>query len=178
MIDLLPGEKVIVGIRKHWLIFVVEIAGLIIAGLVPLILAPWSDVVLKPLFPAWSAAQLANLTTFFMAGWLLLLFFIFFVLLTTYYLDILIVTSERLIDVEQLSLFSRNVAVAPLANIEDVKVEVLGIFATLLRFGNIQIQTAAETKEILMKGIRHPEYARNVILQAYHEAIQREGHRR
>jgi hypothetical protein len=60
-----------------------------------------------------------------------------------------------------------------LHNVEDVKVEVLGILATIFKFGNLHIQTAAETKEFVVRGVRHPEYARTIIMGAYQEAIKR-----
>jgi hypothetical protein len=175
LFQLLPGERIIVGLRKHWFIFAMETAGLFVAGAIPLILSPWADVVLSPLFPTFSSSQMANVILFFLAGWLLLLLFVFFVLLTTYYLDIIVITNERIIDIEQISLFSRDIAVTSLHNVEDVKVEVLGIFATFFDFGNLSIQTAAETREFLVKGVRHPEYARNIIMQAYEEAIRRKN---
>lgn len=173
LFQLLPGEKIIVGLRKHWFIFFIETFGLFIAGVIPVALSPWARVVLEPSFPAFSASQINSVTIFALAAWLLLLLFVFFVLLTTYYLDIIVVTNERIIDIEQLSLFSRDIAVTSLHNVEDVKVEVLGILATIFKFGNLHIQTAAETKEFVVRGVRHPEYARTMIMGAYQEAIKR-----
>ena len=168
-IELLPGEEIIVGIRKHWFVFFIEIFGLLIAALVPMILAGTAEA----LFPEFvsSIADFNTLAIFCVAAWLILLTIIFFVIFTTYYLDILIVTNQRLIDVDQRTLFARDVATAPLRNVEDVKIESIGIFATLFHFGNLYIQTAAEQREIMIYGIRRPERAKDIIMAAYQKAI-------
>ncbi len=169
MFDLLPGEKVIVGIRKHWLVFFLETIGLFIAAAVPVILLPFYSDFFSETVTSLGVDRFQNLAVFLVAGWFLLMLVTFFVMLTGYYLDILIVTNERLIDVDQLMLFSRDITTAPLEKIEDVKVQTLGILATIFKFGNINIQTAAEEREMLIKGLRYPEYARDVIMKAYEE---------
>lgn len=173
LIELLEGERVIVGIRKHWLVFVLEMFGLMIAALIPFILSPFVGDVLPELSATLGQSQLDNAIIFTEALWLLIIGMILFVALTSYYLDILIVTNMRIIDIDQIGLFARDVATAPLHNVEDVKIQALGVFATLFRFGNLQIQTAAETKEIVIRGIRHPERAKDLIMRAYQEAIAR-----
>lgn len=173
LIELLPNEKIIVGIRKHWLVFFVEMFGLMLAAVVPLVLAPFVDNVLGPEVVAsvGGAVRLENVLVFLIGAWLLIVAMVLFVSLTSYYLDILIITNQRLIDIDQIWLFARDVATAPLQNIEDVKVEALGIFATLFKFGTLHIQTAAETKEVVIRGIRHPERAKDAVMRAYHEAL-------
>jgi len=173
IVDLLPGEKIIIGIRKHWFVFFIETSGLLLAGVVPFILAFFSEELFGEVVTVIGSAQFENILVFLASAWLILLTMIFFVIFTNYYLDMLIVTNQRLIDIEQISLFARDVATAPLHNLEDIKIESLGLFATFLKFGTLQIQTAAETKEIVIKGIRHPERAKDIIMQAYQEAIAR-----
>lgn len=173
MIQLLEGEKVIVGIRKHWFVFFIEAIGLFIAALVPFALLPFAERFFPEAVAAVGVTQFENAIVFFAAAWLILLTMVFFVIFTNYYLDMLIVTNQRLIDIDQIALFSRDVATMPLHNLEDVKVEELGIFATLFKFGNLHIQTAAETKEVVIRGIRHPERAKDWVMNAYQQAIAR-----
>ncbi len=170
MIHFLPGEKVIVGMRKHWFIFLMQTSGLIIAAVVPLILLPFYKSIFGSTAAAIGGDQFQSLTIFLVAAWMLLMLIAFFVMLTGHYLDILVITNERLIDVDQVSLFARDIASSPLEKIEDVKIEVLGIFATFFKFGNIHIQTAGEMREMVIYGIRYPEYARDTIMKAYEEA--------
>jgi membrane protein YdbS with pleckstrin-like domain len=115
------------------------------------------------------SGRFQSLVSFFVGGWVLLMVIVFFVMLTIYYLNILIITNERVIEVTQTGLFARDIAVCPLEKIEDVKVEVLGILPTFFKFGNLYIQTAAESREMLVHGIRYPEYARDAIMKVYEE---------
>ena len=172
MLELHPEEKIIVGIRKHWFVFFLEASGLMVAAVVPFILTMFADTMFEGVVTAIGTATFENLLLFTLAAWLIILTVAFFVIFTTYYLDMLVVTNQRLIDVDQISLFARDIATAPLHNVEDVKIESLGIFATLFKFGNLHIQTAAESKEIIIRGIRHPERARDIVLRAYHEATK------
>jgi hypothetical protein len=164
---LLPGENVVVGIRKHWLIFLMQTSGLILGAIIPLLLLPFYRSFFSAI--ATPGENFQSLVLFFVGFWLLLMTVAFFVVLTGYYLDILVITNQRVIDVDQVGLFARDVATAPLEKIEDVKIEVLGVFATFFKFGNIHIQTASEEREIVIKGIRYPEYARDVIMKAYEQ---------
>ncbi len=175
MIALLPGEKIIIGIRKHWLMFAIQTSGLVIAGIVPIVFLPFVKGLLGTALTAIGEARFENLMVFIIAAWLLVIAMILFVMLTNYYLDMLVVTNHRLIDIDQISLFARDIATAPLAKIEDVKIEVFGILATVFKFGNLHIQTAAETKEIIIRGIRYPERAKDYVMRAYQAAITAQG---
>jgi len=112
------------------------------------------------------------MVVFFGSAWMLVLWMIFWVVFTNYYLDLLIITNLRLIDVEQLALFSRDVTSAPLANLEDVKIEVKGILATLIGYGNLHIQTAAAEKEVVMRGVKNPTEVKEMIMRLHHEAVR------
>ena len=61
--------------------------------------------------------------------WMLL-----FINLTNYYLDVWYVTSDKLVDVEQKTLFHRDEAVLRLENIQDVAILSKGIIQTLAWF--------------------------------------------
>jgi Bacterial PH domain len=61
-----------------------------------------------------------------------------------YYLSVQIVTSERIIDVDQQGLFRREVNELPIDNIQDVTHSQNGFFSTIFNFGNVVVQTASE----------------------------------
>jgi len=170
MIDLHPDEKIILTSRKHWFVFFEEITTFSIALLIPLLLAPLYNPIIENAQGLWEGTQAVAALVFFASAWILLAFMMFFVFFTNYYLDILIITNKRVIDVEQISLFSREVVTAALPKIEDVKIEVKGFIATYLKFGDIYIQTAAASREILVKGINHPERVRQMLVEAYYKA--------
>ena len=105
--------------------------------------------------------------------WLLFIWIIFFIIWTNYYLDILIITNKRIIDVNQKRLFNREISVSQLKHIEDVTTETVGIIATLLNFGNMQIQTAGEKREFIVKNIPNPSNVRRQIMKAHEAATEK-----
>lgn len=81
-----------------------------------------------------------------------------------FYLDMWVITSERLIDVEQKGLFSREIAEIPLRHVQDVTLEVNGIIETFLKFGTIRIQTAGE-REFIIQDVPNLYEAKDLILK-------------
>lgn len=57
--------------------------------------------------------------------------------------DVFIITDERLIDITQITLFQRSVASTPLNQIQDTTSHVNGVLATILNYGDVEVQTAA-----------------------------------
>lgn len=172
MIEFQPNETVIISARKHWLIFMLESAGLILSTLLPIAGA----IIIRISSPDFVQYTLGvqvfyQIVIFITAAWWLAMFMAFAAMFTNYYLDILIVTNQRVIDVEQLGLFARDVTSAPLQNIEDIKVEVVGILPSLLDFGNLHIQTAAAMREIVIYGIHHPNKIRDAVITAHTKSV-------
>lgn len=168
MINLHEGERIIAKVRKHWLVFFIESFGLFLAALVPLVLLALPTRIVAEAFPALNSAHIGALTVFIAAGWELIILAVFMVVLTTYYLDIVMVTNKRIMDVDQVGLFARDVVGIPIEQVQDVKIETFGILAEIFKFGNLHLQTAAETKEVVVRGVRHPERTRDIIMDAYH----------
>jgi len=144
-------------VRKHWFIHFVDSLSIIIIGVIPFIavtfIAPFITV--HPALPA-----------FFTAVWMLTVWMMLFTVWTNYYLDIWIVTDKRIINIDQIHLFKRDVSTLRIERVQDIKVEKHGFFATILDFGNLQVQTAGpEASFYLIKGIPNPAYVRNAILE-------------
>lgn len=171
MIDLHPEEKVILSIRRHWLVFIGEILPLAIATLLILVPVFFSSQVYEYASQYLEKSQITSILTFLSAAWLLVIWIIFFLVFTDYYLDILIVTNQRVIDIEQKGMFSRDIATAPLGSIQDVKIEILGIVATMFNFGNLHLQTAGGDKEIVIRGIKNPEYVKKLIMSTHQSEV-------
>ncbi len=75
----------------------------------------------------------------------------------------LLITDKRLLDIDQINLFARDISEMRLENIQDMRVEVLGFLATTMDFGNIYIQTAGATDEFAIKNIPHPNKIKDAI---------------
>ncbi len=90
-----------------------------------------------------------------------LFFYSYFV---TFYLDMWVITNDRLVDVRQVSLFSRTIAEVDLYQIQDVTSEVKGIFASIFNYGNIYLQTAGPVPRFILFNVPDPHRLRQIIL--------------
>ena len=157
MIALQEGEQKILVVRKRWVAMFSNAVVMAILAVIPISALIYGNQILGP----WLQDNGVNITekdiVFFAAGWVLFVWIMFVVMWTNYYLDIIVLTNKRILDSEQFILFARDEVTIPLNRIEDVKIEVKGIVPTLLKYGNIQIQTAGAKRETVMNGIKDPE---------------------
>ena len=101
-------------------------------------------------------AYYGNIITIFLGFFQLVTLLVFFVSLFDFYYDIIIVTNQRVVDIDQEQLFSRPIAELSLFDVEDVKSNVTGIFQTVLNYGDIEIQTAGTNANFITKNLRNP----------------------
>src|SRR4051812_6721525 len=103
------GERIILEIRKHWLVFISEAFIIFISALAPAIMLVF--VVRAGLIhiPEVSA-RFSNLFFFVYSLWLLVLWMVLFLFWTDYYLDVWLVTDRRIIAIDQKGLFNRQVS--------------------------------------------------------------------
>lgn len=76
---------------------------------------------------------------------------------TDYFLDVWIVTTERIINIEQRGLFNRTVSELRLNQIQDVTSETRGFLETFLTYGDVHIQTAGQRPQFHFKNIDNPD---------------------
>lgn len=89
--------------------------------------------------------------------------YIFFVWLD-YYFDVWVITNERIINIEQKSLFTRVISEVTLTRVQDVTAKIDGFFPTLLDFGDIMVQTAGEEKHFHFRNVPRPEEHKEAIM--------------
>ncbi|MFA6814333.1 MAG: hypothetical protein GX943_02545 [Candidatus Pacebacteria bacterium] len=73
-----------------------------------------------------------------------------------WFFNVYIITDERIIDVDFLSMIYKNISTAKTENIEDVTKNTSGIMASLFDYGTIYIQTAAAKNEFEFEHVPHP----------------------
>lgn len=118
----------------------------------------------------------------FSANTILLL--IFSITFHNYYLSIQIVTSERIIDVDQRGLFNREVNTMSISNIEDVNYKKNGFWGTLLNFGNVVVQTAGSSGEsadgkvsgFVFENVPNPAYISTQIMALFQKEQENNLH--
>lgn len=135
MIKLREGEKIIAAVHRHWIVIACKMTAIIFLLLPILIIL---------IFISYVPPQFAGLVLYMIVIYCLAVLFLAFRFWVDYYLDMWILTTNRLIDIEQIGLFQRSVAEIPLFRIQDVSISVNGFIATFLKFGTIKIQTAGE----------------------------------
>ena len=86
-----------------------------------------------------------------------------------FYLDLWIVTNDRIVDIEQHGLFSRTISEVDLFRIQDVTVDIHGIIATLLNYGNLTVKTASDNIHIIFYNIPNPNEVRQALVQLSEE---------
>ncbi len=165
-----PEEKILLLARKHWFVFFLETIPFFLLALAPILVYKFLALNIQFFLPL-------NYFYFGLAaycGWLLFLWMLLFIRWTIYYLDIWVLTAKRLFDLNQHWLFSRDVTVMRLEQIEDIRVDVHGLFATLLGYGNIEIETAgAEKDQFLIRNVRDPYRVKDIISRAYDTAVEK-----
>lgn len=143
-IQLEPGEEVLKVVRKHWFIIIAELFGTFLMLLMPFVILVFLAVFPKSLqMVSLDISQYTALIAFAVAGWSVLALMVGFSTWTHYYLDLWIITDRRIILVDQVHFFNRNVSIFRLERLQDIEFYVKGIIPTLLNFGTIRAQTAS-----------------------------------
>jgi len=97
------------------------------------------------------------------------MYLFFYVRFIEYYLDLWVITNDRLLDMEQQGLFSRSIKELDLYRIQDVTVNIQGIFSTLLNYGNIHIKTASTNTDIVFHDVSHPDVIQKDLIRLSEE---------
>lgn len=159
-------EKVVRITRRHWFDILQQFAPVV--GLSILLTAAAYSI----------SASLADGETvssgeifIFLTTFMLVFFWIYsFFVWINYYFDVWIIADGRIINVEQVSIFSRRVAEFKYDRIQDVTVEVRGIFQTALDFGDVRIQTASQEENFIFRKVPKPYEIKDLIMD-----LQRKG---
>ena len=163
-------EHVILEVRKHWIVFVGHAIGLFLGAFLPFALFTALKMFIPNIFNISIPGNTYALFLFFYTLWLLTLWISFFVAWTQYYLDVWYVTEKRIIIIDQKHLFDRYISNIRFDKIQDITIDIDGFIPTMLKFGNIRIQTASEDEsEFTMTSVRYPEEVRRIIFGQHNE---------
>ena len=88
----------------------------------------------------------------------------FFLIWIDYYFDVWIITTKRIVNINQQGLFTRTVSELELDKIQDITTDVRGVIPTFLNFGDLQIQTAAEQERFLFAKVPNPYLLKDTIM--------------
>lgn len=95
--------------------------------------------------------------------WYVFAFGYFFERFLNWFFNVHIITSKRVVDMDFNSLLHRNTSEAPLRNIEDITFTVQGTLQTLFNYGSVNVQTAAEERELEFTHIDNPARIQDIL---------------
>ncbi len=169
MIQIPRDEKIILVLRKHWFVLLVESLVFVGLAVAPALALSAGAFFFKP--------DLASSLTILVGGayiiWLLALWIGFFVFWTDFYLDIWIITDKRIVDIEQQGLFSRTTSALRHENIQDSTISEGGVVASLLGFGTVKVQSAAADVQIVIPYARSPRKVKELIMHLHDTTLEK-----
>jgi hypothetical protein len=94
----------------------------------------------------------------------------------SWFFNAYIVTDERIIDIDFISLIYKNISAAKIDNIEDVTATTGGALQSVFNFGTVKVQTAAATTEFEFENVPQPnkvtQFLNELLLQEEKEKIE------
>jgi len=163
------GERVTRTVRKHWFVLLVSFLPFVFLAVLPLIIPPFLMGVATT--SPETSALFALLSTsnpwfrLFLGLWWLCLWIGAFNTFTQYYLNHWVITTHRIVRIRQHGFFDREVSSFLLVKVQDVSTSVDGIFADLLGYGCVRVETAGDaSRHFSMDGIDNPTGMRDLIM--------------
>lgn len=83
-----------------------------------------------------------------------------------------IVTNQRVIKIDQVSLFGRVISEAEIHRIQEISTEIKGPVRTMLNFGTVNIKTASDNSQISLEDVTDPYDVQQAIVQIQKQAFE------
>ena len=155
------GEEVILVIHRHWFNIMEQMLLIFF-----MLFFMFSGAVYLPTLFAALRNPLMNSFFFFLENVFAMFIWIFFFLIwIDYYFDVWIITNLRIVNIEQKGLFNRSVSEMDYSKVQDVTTEVIGIIPTFFNYGDVFIQTAAETERFMFRKVPEPYEIKDLIMR-------------
>ena len=173
-IDQLPNqrehERIVLFLRRQWFTLLRIVVAFLVLTIIPIALGIYFWDILSAWLegPFLGPVIVVSGSLFFLCTWLFA-----FVEFTDYYLDTWIITTERIVNIEQKGLFERTAAELDLVSVQDATAEVRGFLETIFEYGDVLIQTAGEQERFHFINVNHPEQIKETIMKLALEAKER-----
>ena len=90
--------------------------------------------------------------------------------------NVLIITTHRLIDIDQRGFFDKIISDVPYDQVEDIMGRIKGFWGTIFRFGNLTIQTGNGKVQIIVDKIKQPTFLQQEINEIRERHLARYSH--
>ncbi len=164
------NEHIVLFLRRQWFTLLRIVIAFLILTIIPIILAIyfWETLSIWLEDPFLGPAIIVAGSIYFLCTWLFA-----FVEFADYYLDIWIVTTERIINIEQKGLFERTASELDLVSVQDATAEIKGFLETIFDFGDVLIETAGEQQRFHFQSVDDPEKIKETVMRLTLEAKER-----
>lgn len=161
----LDNETIHVVVREHWILLFGKIL-VWFFFLLFLVLFNKLGTSYAPILFEGQSGQIMKLAEEIYSLFLVLAIFLIW---TLWYLNIQIITNLRIVDVDQIGLFSHSTSELHIENIEDVTSEINGVFGTIFGFGMVYVQTAGTIERFEFDNVPNPGAVEKLILELYEQ---------
>lgn len=154
----LPDEKTVLISQKHWITLTGPVIFLWFFIFLPFLVKRFIEN--TSWYSNFSGCFWFLTTVYFFALWL-----VFFYNLMIYLLNTVIITNKRVIKREQIGFFRYSHSETEINKIQDISVKIKGPLATLLNWGDLEIQTAGSLNKFNFRTLPSPEKIKKIILE-------------
>lgn len=159
-------EYIVLISRRHWFKPVLETMAAFFSLLLPLF---FSSIVFAIPDLSKELGNTSVLAIIFILSWFFIVWNIVFVIWTNHFLDVLVLTNLHVIDIEQIGLWHREISTLQLQKIQDISSKTEGLIASILLYGDLEIQSAGSLTNFLVKRIQRPDLIRQKMNEQIHQ---------
>ena len=153
------NEEIVKVVHRNWFYLLQQFLLVFV-----LVVIFFVSIFLLPLFaPGFASPQTKEFALFFENFFVLVVWIYGFMIWIDYYFDVWIITTQRIVNIEQRGMFSRKVSEMEYSKMQDITVDVSGFLPTVINYGDVKIQTAGEDKEFVFKTVSDPYHIKNII---------------
>ncbi len=153
------NEEIIKVIHRNWFYLLQQFLMLFVLAVCFFVAIIFVPIFFPDFFGSQSKEFMLFLENFFMLSiWLY-----GFMIWIDYYFDVWIITTHRIVNIEQQGMFSRRVGEMEYSKMQDITVEVSGFLPTIINYGDVRIQTAGKEEEFIFRTISDPYNIKNII---------------
>jgi len=158
----LPGERVIKVVRRDFFILFKRMLMFILMAVLPFV---FFYLMITANLQVLSGEMVYPIVVLGTSAYYLFIWLFFFFSFVDYYLDIWIITNRRIIDIEQRGFFSRIISEHKLFRIQDVTSEIHGAIPTMLKYGEVFVQTAGAKQRFQFHQVPDPHGIRDIVIK-------------
>lgn len=156
-------EKIVLLLRQHPITNLPWILTFLLMLIAPYFLYHYQDLILQ-FFPLDFFFRLPpKILLCLLLFWWLTITFYFFLNFVKWYYEVLLLTNQRILDLDLIGFLYLHTAEAELERVQDVSHAQCGLFGLLFNFGSVYVQTAGEVQNIEILRVPQPGKVHEII---------------